>query len=1444
MFRINSRLRRGLSASVGLLMLGAAPHAPVVEEKPVEISSSASRVIPAFVRNTGQAPRQAEFLSAGGSHHVFFTPTDVRIADSQRSASLWLTFVNSAATSLEGARPTGGVVNYVRAGGTSSERAFGEVVYREIWPGIDAHVTSTETGLEYTFEVGARRDPRAIRLRYDGATEVALDAGGNLIVDGPAGRFIDYAPVVHQAVDEGRIQIPSRFVLKDGEIGFELADYDRRYPITIDPTLVYSTYLGGSGFDAGNAIAVDAQGAAYVAGVTKFVDFPSTPGAFDPTWNGGTGNQPSDGFVGKLNPAGDHFDYLTFLGGSGNDEALGVAVDASGQAYVTGFTESDDFPATVGAFRTAIGISHHDGFLLKLNADGSGLVFSTFLGSNGATDGLAVAVDAAQHAYVAGNTWALNLPSTPGAIGPPRTSTGKRDAFLIKFETGGANVLYGTYVGGSGDDLLAALAISQDGRAFLTGLTASLDMRTSPSSVQPAPAGATFKTSDGGSTWQRGNGGVRSQHVLAIAIDRVTPATVYEGTDDLGLLKSVDGGITWAQANAGFGFRPIVFDIATDPGTSGVVLAATSSGIFRSLDGGQFWSSVGPAAIRIDISPSNPSFAYAVSALGAYRSGDGGATWTKVLDAAAKSVAIDPANPMNVFVGNSSGGVYKTTNGGSTWSLTALTQPPFMPAILSLAVGPVSSNVVYAGLANSGVVRSTDGGSTWQYVNDIGVGSPSRMTVDTADANAFYIGGTGAIAASRDGGVTWSSITLARNYLTIDALDAHAGTLFAGIFAQTEAFVDQIDTNNSTDGLVYGTYLGGAGPDGGRGIALDPSGNAVVVASASPDFPQAAAPPGGVPRIHALVRLNASGTAITAANRIGPGGSYVIVAGVAVDTGGASYVTGVFDDDDPRVFIDRVETDGTVSSEYFLNGTQSGLGSPAWDQASAIALDSAGDVYLTGNTTASDYPTTPNAPQPHYGSGARDGFLSKVSFNDVSGSDRDLARGRPVVASSTEAPQYAASNAVDGDNATRWSSQFSDPQWIYVDLGQRFALSRTVIKWETAFAAEYSIQVSDDASSWVEIRHQFSSGGTDSLTGLTGSGRYVRVLGLRRGTQWGYSIFSLEVYGTPASEPPSANLALNRPASASSSESASLGAALAFDGRMDTRFSSGFSDAEWIQVDLGQVVDISRVVLKWEAAFGAEYQIQARETQTGTWGVLANITNGDGGTDDLTGLSGTGRYVRMFGMRRGTPWGYSLWEFEVYGTPSGPSAGAQDVVIYASDSGATMHGSWTRATDATSPNNTKMVALGSVVANTSEPLAHPVDYVDIPFSATANVPYTIWMRVKAGGNSKVNDSLWLQFSNAQAGGAAIYQMFTTSALLVNLATDSGAASLQNWGWQNKAYWLTQPATITFPSGGGMMLRVQVREDGIEWDQIVLSPQRYLSSAPGPVSNDSTIVPRP
>jgi hypothetical protein len=200
-----------------------------------------------------------------------------------------------------------------------------------------------------------------------------------------------------------------------------------------------------------------------------------------------------------------------------------------------------------------------------------------------------------------------------------------------------------------------------------------------------------------------------------------------------------------------------------------------------------------------------------------------------------------------------------------------------------------------------------------------------------------------------------------------------------------------------------------------------------------------------------------------------------------------------------------------------------------------------------------------------------------------------------------------------------------------------------------------------------------------------------------------------------------------------------------------------------------------------------------------------------------------------------------VWSFTTAAAPPPPS----NIVIYAGDiSAAGLHGSWTSASDATAAASTTLATPDLGVANTSAPLASPTDYVETTFTANAGVSYTLWLRLKATANSKYNDSLYVQFSDALASGSPIYQINTTSGLTVNLATDSGASSLNNWGWINGAYWLSQPATLTFASSGTHTIRIQVREDGVQLDQIVLSPETYLNAAPGGVTNDSTIVPKP
>ncbi len=198
-----------------------------------------------------------------------------------------------------------------------------------------------------------------------------------------------------------------------------------------------------------------------------------------------------------------------------------------------------------------------------------------------------------------------------------------------------------------------------------------------------------------------------------------------------------------------------------------------------------------------------------------------------------------------------------------------------------------------------------------------------------------------------------------------------------------------------------------------------------------------------------------------------------------------------------------------------------------------------------------------------------------------------------------------------------------------------------------------------------------------------------------------------------------------------------------------------------------------------------------------------------------------------------------VWSF----TTASPAI--DEIVIYASDIPSTgVHGAWLTASDPTAASGVKIMTPDNGVANTNNPLASPTDYVDVTFNATAGVPYRLWFRLQALANSKYNDSAWVQFSDAQASGSSVYPMNSTSGLLVNLATDSGASSLNAWGWQDGAYWLSQATTMTFPTSGTHTLRIQTREDGLELDQIVLSAVTYFNSAPGPVGGDSTIVPKP
>lgn len=273
-------------------------------------------------------------------------------------------------------------------------------------------------------------------------------------------------------------------------------------------------------------------------------------------------------------------------------------------------------------------------------------------------------------------------------------------------------------------------------------------------------------------------------------------------------------------------------------------------------------------------------------------------------------------------------------------------------------------------------------------------------------------------------------------------------------------------------------------------------------------------------------------------------------------------------------------------------------------------------------------------------------MYDNITITTASSGTGNLAQNRPVVASSQESSSYTPNLAVDGSGTTRWSSSFSDNQWIYVDLGQTTSISRVKLSWELAYATGYKIQVSNDATNWTDIyTTSTGNGNTDDNTGLSGSGRYVRVLCVTRATGFGISLFEFEVYG-PALPPP-ANLALNKTAVASSQESSTYSPDKSVDGNGATRWASSMADNQWIYLDLGATTSFSRVKLTWEAAYASGYKIQVSNDAT-NWTDVYTTSTGNGGVDDLTGLSGSGRYVRMLGVTRGTSWGFSLFEFEIY----------------------------------------------------------------------------------------------------------------------------------------------------------------------------------------------------
>jgi hypothetical protein len=377
---------------------------------------------------------------------------------------------------------------------------YSRVRYSGVYPGVDMVFYGDQRQLEYDFDLAPGADPAAIKVAFEGADRIGLDREGGLVLKTKAGQLTLRRPVAYQEADGVRREVASSYViLGKGRVGFRLGEYDRTRALVIDPVLVYSTYVGGSGRDVGTAVTVDSAGNAYVAGLTLSTNFPATTGALRVSLADYNGSPFfGDAFVTKLNSAGNGAVYSTYIGGLDSDIAKGIAVDAAGSAYVVGSTASNfDFPTTVGAFQTSPSGGQYDfgdAFVAKLTPDGAGLVYSTRLGGADLDNAYGVAVDNSGNAIVVGATDSTNFPTTAGA---PQTAAGmETDAFLSKLNPTGTALVYSTYLGGSAGDIGNAVAADSSGNAYATGTTTSTDFPVTAGSLRTSSQGSvdTFVT--------------------------------------------------------------------------------------------------------------------------------------------------------------------------------------------------------------------------------------------------------------------------------------------------------------------------------------------------------------------------------------------------------------------------------------------------------------------------------------------------------------------------------------------------------------------------------------------------------------------------------------------------------------------------------------------------------------------------------------------------------------------------------------------------------------------------------------------------------------------------------------------------------------------------------------------------------------------------------------
>ena len=542
-----------------------------------------------FEANQGQIDSQVKFLSHGNGYSVFLTaggmvlalrpsettsPADASLAQARdrrpsrvspvrqlerasregKSAVLAIDLVGAATNpTIVGEEALSTKVNYFIGRDPSKWRrnvpTYSKIRYRNVYPGIDLIYYGNNHRVEYDFDLAPGADAANIQFSVKGADGLSVDSEGNLVLAKAASELRFQTPMLYQEIKGIRARVPGKYVLRDStHIGFEVGTYDATKPLVIDPVLVYSTFLGGSSDDFSNGIAVDSTGHAYVVGLTTSPDFPlASIGSYTPTQ--------FRMFLTKFDPTGSSLLFADYFGGtSGGDGANGVALDSSGNAYVTGNATSSDFPV-VNAYQSTLSGSQ-DAFLVKFSANGSSISYSTYLGGSNSQLGYSVSVDPAGEAVVAGVTQSTDFPKAnayQSSVSTDQFGDWGVYGFLTKFSVNGASLVYSTYLAGSTlntssctacfpDSEILGVATDASGNAYITGFTTTTDFPVTSGAFTTTFPGNSLSdvgfvskfTSSGGIAYSTYLGGLSSSFLNAIAVDATGSAYVtgYDVAND------------------------------------------------------------------------------------------------------------------------------------------------------------------------------------------------------------------------------------------------------------------------------------------------------------------------------------------------------------------------------------------------------------------------------------------------------------------------------------------------------------------------------------------------------------------------------------------------------------------------------------------------------------------------------------------------------------------------------------------------------------------------------------------------------------------------------------------------------------------------------------------------------------------------------------------------